>query len=255
MIKAKSNSKKKAAAPDGTLIYAVGDIHGQLHLLEDLFEQIVADSMQLSGHRSRVLVFVGDYVDRGPDSSGVIERLISGLPDGFVAHCLLGNHEAILLDFLDDPAFLVNWLMNGAEATLASYGIEVPYPDAPFAEFAHCRDRFLAALPSSHLNFLENLPLSVTLGDYHFVHAGIRPGVPLDRQARNDALWIRKGFLDSKKDFGCVVVHGHTPGRKPVERRNRIGIDTGAWVHGRLTALRLYGTKRHFLFAEENAET
>lgn len=247
-------SHEIAAAPDGTLIYAVGDIHGQLHLLDNLLEQIVVDSAHLSGFHHRVLVFVGDYVDRGPDSSGAIERLISGLPEGFDAHCLMGNHEAILLDFLDDPTLLEHWLMNGAEATLASYGVEAPFVDAPVAEFVQCRDRFLAALPPSHLKFLRSLPLSITLGGYHFVHAGVRPGVPFDVQARNDALWIREDFIDSDEDFGCVVVHGHTPGREPVERSNRIGIDTGAWVYGRLTALRLFGVERHFLFAEEDGD-
>ena len=255
MTEAKPMSQERAAAPDGTLIYAVGDIHGQLRLLDDLIEQIVADALKVTGLRRRVLVFVGDYIDRGPDSSGVIERLISGLPEGFDAHCLMGNHEAILLDFLDDPTLLEHWLTNGAEATLASYHVKAPSFDAPIAEFVLRRDHFLAALPPSHLDFLRNLPLSVTLGGYHFVHAGIRPGVPLDRQARRDALWIRRGFLDNDEDFGCVVVHGHTPGPEPVERSNRIGIDTGAWVNGRLTALRLCGTGRQFLFAQEDGET
>ena len=252
--KTKSMSHEIAAAPDGSLIYAVGDIHGQLHLLDNLLDQIVADSAQLSGFQNRVLVFVGDYVDRGPDSAGVIERLISGLPEGFDAHCLMGNHEAMLLDILDDPTLLGRWLMNGAEATMASYGVEAPSMDAPVTKFVQCRDRFLAALPSSHLNFLKTLPLSITLGGYHFVHAGVRPGVPLDRQARNDALWIRDGFIDSGEEFGCVVVHGHTPGREPVERSNRIGIDTGAWAYGCLTALRLFGVERHFFFADEDGD-
>ncbi|MDA7948718.1 MAG: serine/threonine protein phosphatase [Hyphomicrobiaceae bacterium] len=239
------------SAPEDVLIYAVGDVHGQLHLLDDILSQIVIDADKTSDVTKRFLVFVGDYIDRGPDSAGVIERLVSGLPDGFEAHCLMGNHEAILLDFLDDPTLLPHWLRNGAAATLASYGVGAPGEDAPLPAFIQCRDQLFAALPLSHLAFLRGLPLSVKLGDYYFVHAGIRPGVPLDAQARNDALWIRDDFLDRDEDFGCIVVHGHTPGPEPVERRNRIGIDTGAWVYGRLTALRLAGSERAFFHAEE----
>jgi len=240
-----------ASVPEGMVIYAVGDIHGQLQLLDNLLKKIVADSVLLSKTHQRVLVFVGDYGDRGPDSAGVIERLISDLPYGFEAHCLMGNHEAILLDFLDDPTLLEHWLRNGAQATLASYGIDAPNDDAPVAEFIRCRDHFVAALPRTHLEFLKTLPLSVSFGDYHFVHAGIRPGVPVNRQERHDMLWIRDEFLDSDEDLGCIVVHGHTPGPEPVVRCNRIGIDTGAWVNGRLTAVRLLGDERWFLTAEE----
>ncbi len=250
------NSQTKAGsaslAPDNTLVYAVGDIHGQLHLLDALLTKIVADAAQAPEFDRRVLVFVGDYVDRGPDSAGVIGRLISGLPDGFDAHCLMGNHEAALLDFLDDPSLLPHWLSNGAGATLASYGVEAPDENAALPAFIQCRDAFYAALPSSHLGFLRGLSLSVTMGDYHFVHAGIRPGVPLDEQVRRDSLWIRNGFLDSDADFGCVVVHGHTPGPEPVEKKNRVCIDTGAWAYRRLTALRLAGSRRAFMHVDED---
>ncbi len=250
MSNTQSTAHDTFSAPDDMLVYAVGDIHGQLHLLDALLAKIVADAAKADEFVQRVLVFVGDYVDRGPNSAGVIERLISGLPDGFDTHCLMGNHEAILLDFLDDPTLLPHWLMNGAGTTLASYGVVAPDEDAALPAFIQCRDAFYEALPASHLGFLRGLPLSVTLGDYHFVHAGIRPGVPLNAQERRDALWIRDGFLDSDADFGCVVVHGHTPGPEPVERKNRIGIDTGAWAYGRLTALRLAGPKRAFLHAD-----
>ena len=241
-----------ASVPEGMVVYAVGDIHGQLHLLDDLLEKIVADAVPFAETHRRALVFVGDYLDRGRDSAGVIEQLISNLPFGFEVHCLMGNHEAILLDFLDDPMILDHWLRNGAQATLASYGIEAPNDDAPAVEFIRCRDEFVAALPPTHLQFLKDLPLSVSLGDYHFVHAGIRPGVPVHRQERHDMLWIRDEFLDSDEDLGCVVVHGHTPGLEPVVRNNRIGIDTGAWANGRLTAVRLLEEERSFLSAEED---
>ncbi len=250
MNKSKGKTVGNARVPDGMLLYAVGDIHGQLHLLDALLEQMLVDSGTVQAPR-RVLVFMGDYIDRGPDSAGVIKRLASGLPVGFEVYCLMGNHEDILLKFLDDPQTLGHWLRNGAETTLASYGIETPGSDASAADHTRCRDRFAAALPSAHLAFLKRLLLHVSFGDYLFAHAGIRPGVALADQGRRDFLWIREGFLDSDADFGAVIVHGHTLGSEPVVRPNRIGIDTGAFVNGCLTALRLFREERDFLSAAE----
>ena len=250
MKKNKAQVVVKPRTPDGALIYAVGDIHGQLHLLNALLEKITADAAR-SDAESRVLVFLGDYVDRGPDSAGVIERLVSGLPEGFEVRCLMGNHEAILLKFLEEPETLGHWLMNGAEATLASYGVDAPGSDASASAISACRNRFASALLPAHLAFLSGLQLFASFGDYLFVHAGIRPGVPMQDQSRKDLMWIREDFLESEADFGALVVHGHTPGREPVVRPNRIGIDTGAFVNRRLTALRLFGEARDFLSAEE----
>ncbi|GBE44426.1 MAG TPA: serine/threonine protein phosphatase [Rhizobiales bacterium] len=247
------NTLKGAAAraPEGTLIYAIGDIHGQLRLLDALLARIGEDAAGTDGASRRVLVFVGDYVDRGPDSAGVIARVSAGLPGGFEPHCLLGNHEAILLKFLEQPETLTHWLTNGARATLASYGVDTPEMDASPRRFAACRDAFAAALPPAHLAFLKALAPTYSLGGYLFVHAGIRPGVALEDQVLTDLLWIREDFLDCGDDFGMVVVHGHTPVREPVVKPNRIDIDTGAWVHGRLTALRAFGTEQSFLSVEE----
>jgi len=250
MRKNSTHGTAKPCTPEGVLIYAVGDIHGQLHLLDDLLEKISADAGGRDAQR-RMLVFVGDYVDRGPDSAGVIERLISGMPEGYETRCLMGNHESILLKFLEDPETYEHWLMNGAETTLFSYGVDAPGSGASAAAVARCRDLFAMALPPAHRDFLNNLQLFTSCGDYLFVHAGIRPGVPMQDQSRQDMLWIRDEFLDSDADFGAVVVHGHTYGPEPVVRTNRIGIDTGAWVHGRLTALCLSGEARAFLVAEE----
>lgn len=240
-----------ARTPEGTLIYAIGDIHGQLHLLDALLARIGEDAAGADGAKRRVLVFVGDYVDRGPDSAGVIVRVSTGLPGGFEPHCLMGNHEAILLEFLEQPETLAHWLMNGARETLASYGVDSPEMDASPRDVTACREAFAAALPPAHLAFLKALPPTFSLGGYLFVHAGIRPGVALEDQALKDLLWIREEFLDCDDDFGMVVVHGHTPVLEPVVKPNRIDIDTGAWVHGRLTALRLFGAERSFLSAEE----
>lgn len=250
MTATKARNAAKPQAPDGALVYAVGDIHGQLRLLDRLLEEIEADAARSDAER-RVLVFIGDYVDRGPDSARVIERLVSGLPDGYEARFLMGNHEDILLQVLDNPGVLELWLVNGGAATLASYGVEAPGPGSGVRAFTMCRDAFARALPPTHLAFFERLEFMVTLGDYVFVHAGIRPGTPLEKQVQRDLLWIRHDFLYSEEDFGVVVVHGHTPGPLPVERPNRIGIDTGAVVYGRLTALRLEGASRAFLTVGE----
>jgi serine/threonine protein phosphatase 1 len=199
------------------LTYAIGDVHGCLTKLLRLLERCLHDS----AGRPHRFVFVGDYIDRGPDSSGVIETLTE-LQDerpGDVV-CLRGNHEALMLQALDtgDP---VLWFMNGAAETLASYGIENP-----------------SALPPQHVAWIAALPTWFDDGQRHFVHAGVNPSLPLDRQSDHDRLWIREPFLSSTRDFGRLVVHGHTPVRTgtPDLRPNRLNIDTGAVYGGPLTA-------------------
>lgn len=233
--------------PAGRLVYAIGDIHGRADLLDRLLRDIELDAAAIHGVARRTLVFVGDYVDRGPDSRGVVDRLLTGPPSGFDAVFLRGNHEAFLLDFLRRPDALSLWLYNGAAETLASYGLDVSDTALRQADAGTWRDRFVERLPQDHRAFYEALALSAVIGDYLFVHAGVRPGVPLDRQDPGDLMWIREAFLESRRSFGHMVVHGHTPGSEPVTRPNRIGIDTGAWMTGRLTALRLWGTQRRFL--------
>jgi len=232
--------------PEGQILYAVGDIHGRLDLLEDLLSLIERDARASNAGR-RTLVFLGDYVDRGPDSRGVVERLVTDLPQGFDAHFLKGNHEAILLDFLDDPWRLDHWLMNGGEETMRSYGVGTKRLAQLGAAAEIWRQAFAEALPEAHLRFFRDLQLSVSFGDYLFVHAGLRPGVPLAAQSEADLIWIRGPFLNHAGSFDKIVVHGHTPGEEPVTRQNRIGIDTGAVFTGRLTALRLEGSSRKFL--------
>ncbi|ODR97200.1 hypothetical protein AUC70_13145 [Methyloceanibacter stevinii] len=235
----------EATVPDGQVVYAIGDIHGRSDLLTELLALIESDAA--GGIAAKTLVFLGDYVDRGPDSRGVIELLSANLPPGFATHFLKGNHEQFLLDFLDDPSWLDGWLRNGGEQTLRSYGADIDGLRDRRAPPAAWRDAFLEALPEAHLRFLTTLELKCVVGDYVFVHAGLRPGVPLDRQAPDDLLWIRHEFLDSEEPFGKIVVHGHTPERTPVVRPNRIGIDTGAVFSGSLTALRLENGTRAFL--------
>lgn len=233
--------------PEGRLLYAVGDIHGRLDLLQAILDLIEVDAQQ-SGHAERrTLVFLGDYVDRGPDSRGVVEKLIGGLPTGFEAHFLKGNHEAILLNFIENPWTLDNWRLNGGDATMRSYGVDTERLDRIAAPAELWRQALKEVLPEAHLRFYESLQLSVAFGDYLFVHAGVKPGVPLAAQAEADLIWIRGPFLNHAGPFGKIVVHGHTPGEQPVIRANRIGIDTGAVFSGRLTALRLQDGSGKFL--------
>jgi len=236
-------SEPSAAVPGESRVYAIGDIHGQAALLDELLGMIERDGM--GRPETKVLVFIGDYVDRGADSKGVIEQLVN-LQSDFTAHFLRGNHDQALLDFLADPNSFPIWKDYGAEETLASYGVASPRSDEEVA-LRQTRDRLRESLPARHLRFFETLKLSETIGDYFFAHAGVRPGTPLDQQEECDLMWIRDEFLNSQKDFGKIVVHGHTPTNAPVMRRNRIGIDTGAYLTGRLTALVLEGTRRRFL--------
>lgn len=235
------------ALPDGQLLYAVGDIHGRRDLMRSLLQLIEEDAHVRSRAARRTLVFLGDYLDRGPDSRGVVADLLAHPPQGFDTHFLKGNHEAILLDFLADPFRLDHWLMNGGRATMDSYGVDTRALAEAGARPETWRQAFAAALPEAHLRFLRTLKLSVTFGDYLFVHAGVRPGVPLAAQSEDDLVWIRRPFLDHTGSFGKVVVHGHTPEALPVIRPNRIGIDTGAVFSDRLTALRLEARAQAFL--------
>ena len=239
-------SQVSASVPETELVYAVGDIHGRSDLLAALLRLIEADAAQAPAAKA-TLVFLGDYIDRGPDSRGVIDIFLHGLPSGFSAHFLKGNHEALLLGFLAHANRLEIWLTNGAQATLASYGVDVDRLERTGASPATWWVEFTSAISMAHLDFFRHLDLVVPVGDYLFVHAGVRPGVPLPEQRETDLMWIRDEFLQSAEDFGKIVVHGHSPGREPVVRPNRIGIDTGAVFTGKLTALRLQGQDRQFL--------
>ncbi|HEY0303177.1 MAG TPA: metallophosphoesterase family protein [Rhizomicrobium sp.] len=229
--------------PEGLRVYAVGDIHGCLAELNALLAKIEDDAAGYAGKRQ--IVFLGDYVDRGPDSRGVIERIL-GLHDRSQARAIRGNHDQFLLDFLDEPMLFRQWRDYGGRETLVSYGVSPPLFDDEKA-FAAARDAFRDALPPRHLAFLRGLDYAIEIGGFYFVHAGVRPGIALAQQARADLLSIRDDFLLSDSDFGRVVVHGHTPTEGPVRRANRIGVDTGAYATGRLTAAVLEGTSCRFL--------
>ena len=239
-------ARSPARAPAGRRVYAVGDVHGRIDLLRRLNACIRADA-DAAPAGSRVVVYLGDYVDRGARSRGVLDCLIEEPLPGFETVHLLGNHEAFLLEFLDDPARGDLWVCNGGDATLRDYGVDPEDPEVRAGGWKGVRDRFLCALPERHLDFLRGLPLARVEGDYVFVHAGIRPGVPLEEQEPSDLLWIREGFLDCEDDLGKVVVHGHTPSRDVQVRPNRIGIDTRAWTSDILTCVVLHDGERAFI--------
>jgi len=235
-----------AAIPPGMRVYAIGDIHGHADLLDMMHEGIAQDLDRRPVEHS-VIVYLGDYVDRGPDSAGVIERL-RHTRLGNERIMLRGNHEQVLRAFVADPLVMLHWQAFGGIETLTSYGIAPPgvLNDAAFRQMHRA---FLDALPPEHLAFLDSLSDQAVIGDYFFCHAGVRPGVPLDRQAPEDLLWIREPFLSSRADFGKVVVHGHTPVPLPERRRNQINVDTGAFRTGRLTAAIIEGTEVGFMQA------
>ena len=236
-----------ASVAEDEAVYAIGDVHGRADLLTRLLALIGADAAASPEVERRTLIFLGDYVDRGPDSRPVVETLLARLPPGFEANFLKGNHEDLLLRFLEDASTLDQWRANGADATLRSYGVDVEGLARAGAPPEAWRQAFLAALPAAHRRFFEGLELVVAKDGYLFVHAGVRPGVPVEAQDPGDLIWIRGAFLNSDAPFGKIVVHGHTPSAEPVLRQNRIGIDTGACFTDRLTALRLQGDSRRFL--------
>src|SRR5262245_39962785 len=229
--------------PDGMRVYCVGDIHGRDDLLQEMAERVAAD-LEASSCEHAVTGFLGDYVDRGLGSMRVVERLARGeWPSSMIT--LAGNHEDLLMAFLESEGVLSAWRGLGGLETLHSYGVNVQAMAG--RDFGAVQAAFAAVFPEHHRHFLEALKVSTVIGDYFFCHAGVRPGVPLDRQDRNDLLNIREPFLSSKGEHGKLIVHGHTPSVAPEIRPNRIGIDTAAYATGRLTCLILENDERRFL--------
>jgi serine/threonine protein phosphatase 1 len=238
LTKASSAPVGPARVPAGRRIYAVGDIHGRADLLKRLINDLEQDIARGGFEGRPILIFLGDYIDRGFQSKDVISILSGESLSRFETYFLKGNHEAAMLQFLTDPSIGPRWAEYGGVETLVSYGVQPPRTRTNLDDWARASDDLKERLPVEHRQFLGNLDLSVRIGDYVFVHAGIRPGMPLDQQTEHDLLWIREDFLDDRHYLGAVVVHGHTPSSRPYRDSRRIGIDTGAYLSGRLTAAR-----------------
>ncbi len=216
-------------------IYAVGDVHGRLDLLEEIEQMIVAD-IASSGGSKPVICYLGDYVDRGPHSAGVIDRLTSHTQDGMERIYLKGNHEDRMLAFLENPHECgPAWAKFGGREALESYGVHLP--DAGQEDWGRIYDEFRALLPERHLRFLNQLRLAARWRDFLFVHAGLSPLADLAQQPARDLIWIRDAFINSSRDWGVRVIHGHVIVEEVAFRPNRIGIDTGAYKSGVLTCL------------------
>jgi serine/threonine protein phosphatase 1 len=226
--------------PDGIVVYAVGDVHGRADLLTLVLAAIREDAAEVEGQC--VVVFLGDYVDRGPGSRQVVDLLIEASKDETIEwRFLRGNHDQSVLDFLYNPTTGMAWSDFGGRETLQSYGVQAPTPWADRTVWKQTAETFAEALPASHLHFFQTLELSLEIGGYLFVHAGVRPGVALENQSERDMLWIREPFLSDSAPLPRVVVHGHTPAEAVYADARRIGIDTGAYATGVLTVLRLEG--------------
>lgn len=239
------NETPQFSLPEGIRIYAIGDVHGCLGLLKRLEERIEHDARDCGLNAG--IIFLGDYIDRGPDSKGVIEHLSGGSFAGLSAGFLMGNHEDILLEALAQPMLVREWLRWGGLATLASYGVSLPSVGDPAERDEAIAAAMSEALPPHHRSFLERLELQYRVGDYLFVHAGIRPGRPLPKQSRHDMLTIREPFLSSGKVLPARVVHGHSVAFEAQIAPCRIGIDTGAYATGRLSAVMLEGDRHEIL--------
>lgn len=233
-----------ASVPAGQIVYAIGDVHGRADLLTELFEQIETDRRARSEPEATVIM-LGDLIDRGPQSAQAIDLCLDRPPTNCAMRYLLGNHEEMMLTALDGSLEgLRFWMRNGGIEAMESYGV----PDRIFGERGDTiLGDFAPRVPPRHLRLLRRMEDCIVIGDYGFVHAGVRPGVELAQQKASDLRWIRDRFLDHEGDFGAVIVHGHTITDGVDHRANRIGIDTGAYESDVLTAVGLCGTDRWFL--------
>ena len=246
--------KSASSTPPDCVVWAVGDIHGRADLAEPLLTAIRAD-LTKAGTGRRVVVFLGDHIDRGADSRGVLNQLCELDADpALEVHFIRGNHEDRMEAFLLDPAVGPSWCDYGGRDNLFSYGVSPPTMRGDMPGWVETARALAEALPEAHHRLLQRQKLSVTVGDYFFCHAGARPGVPLADQAPEDLMWIRQPFLDHPAPFDKVVVHGHTPTEIVVSDARRLGIDTGAYATNVLSAVRLAGQSRFLLQAKGRAE-
>jgi len=238
------------AGPRGQRAYAIGDVHGCLELLDALLERIESEIAESPKRRTNI-VFLGDLIDRGPASAQVVERLRTYRPASARPHFVMGNHEEVMLRVLaGETELLQSWLKFGGAQTLQSYGLDSTRVSRMPAD--SMLGELRRAIPAEHIDFLRSFADSISFGNYLFVHAGIRPGIDLSEQSQTDLRWIREPFLDDPSDHGFVVVHGHTITNEVEVAPNRIGIDTGAFCTGTLTALAIDGQKRWLIRTSRN---
>lgn len=240
----KKEARGPAGLPGGLRVYSIGDIHGRVDLLAELHDRINADAVNYEGVKR--VVYLGDAIDRGEESRQVIEHLLSEPLPGFEAVYLMGNHEFAALTFMDDPESIAGWLTWGGREMLYSYGIKCGLSPSP-EELNRLSGELKMTMPPEHVALLENGELSHRAGGYYFVHAGIRPGVPLEDQRFEDQLYIREPFISSTRNHGAVIVHGHTISEQVQFLPNRIGIDTGAYYTGVLSCLVLEGEEQRLI--------
>lgn len=233
-----------ARGPDGMRLYAIGDVHGRLDLLAAMHARIRAELMRGRPH-DWCIIHVGDYVDRGPDSKGVLDFLIERIAEDPRTIALRGNHDEGFEHFLTGKPTIRTFTENGGDATCRSYGVTADFRSAEGVR--ETRAALARTVPAEHLTFLEGLRTSTEFGDFFFCHAGIRPGVPLDSQDPHDLIWIRNVFLDHPEPHPKVIVHGHTPTAAAEVLGNRVNIDTLAYASGRLTALVVDGASKRLL--------
>lgn len=239
------------AIPAGQRVYAVGDIHGRLDLFKALVAAIERDDA-VRVEADTTLILLGDLIDRGPDSAGVV-AFARALQARRKLRIVAGNHEEMFLRSFTEPEVLARFLKFGGRETILSYPVDRDaFAKATLSEMQAQMD---VAVPKEDRRFIDRFEDAISIGDYLFVHAGIRPGEPADAQVTADLRWIREPFLSHAGDHGCVVVHGHTIAEEPVVRSNRIGIDTGAFMSGRLTALALQGSNRWLIEASDEHGT
>lgn len=233
--------------PEGELVYAIGDVHGRFDLLQKLMGLIETDRAERPEYTNAKIIFLGDYLDRGLQSKEVLDWLINVDIDWAEVVTLKGNHEAMALEFMQDPVSNGDWLFFGGMEMLASYGIRVRENEVGDRDLIGAVNDLTEVMPQSHVDFLKALPVSHQSGDYYFVHAGLRPSVPVAEQTERDQLFIRQEYTESDVDFGVRVVHGHTGVQNPINERRRVAVDTTAYATGRLTAAVLFGSKTEFI--------
>jgi serine/threonine protein phosphatase 1 len=235
--------------PADTRVYCIGDIHGRDDLLAVMHRKVIDDAKDFAGRK--IAIYLGDYIDRGLYSKQVVERLVANPLPAFEPIYLRGNHEQLLLLFLQHPETGADWMSFGGQAAAYSYGVKMHGIPLKKTQLLDVHRQLNALMPETHKHFYARLRLAHSEGDYFFVHAGIRPGIALQRQRENDLLWIRDEFTGSRHSHEKIVVHGHTVTPEPEIRANRIGIDTGAYCSGKLTCLVLQGAERRFITAQQ----